>query len=137
MKKTIKVVASVVLCIVLMLTVVACAQSPVVQEESAVIVTATEKYMNKMEGDKLKGYLDVLVAEELLTYEAPGGFITSINGKTPEEGAYWMIYASDKENTVEGYDYEYNGKTWYSLNFGINDMPIKEGVEYLFVIIKF
>ncbi len=85
----------------------------------------------------LVGVLDELQTEGRLTYSASNGFVNTI-GSLYTTGDYskWIaMYHDINEDTLiaPGYDMTYNNKTFYSANYGINDLPIRDGATYLFV----
>lgn len=138
-----KILLSVVVLAILLTTVlgaVACVKNPVQITESTVVVPLDSKIMSDIEGKHLVDYLNVLVEKEFLTYNAPGGFIDTINELKADgtKGEYWLIYTDDAENSNESWGKtEIDGKTYLSAKFGINDMPLKEGKTYVFMISKF
>ena len=126
------------LIVVMALCLVAChPTNPVQQEDTAVYITADGKLMAEMNGTTVKDYLDVLVKKGYLTYELNGTFLTTMNGLTPDstKSEYWFIYSNDDENTNgEWGTYEHDGVTYKSTTLGICDLPVKEGVTYLFMV---
>lgn len=151
MKKTMKVMVSILVLLIIVCAFVGCEKGPqttvpenenpqvVIQEGNAVVVVAVKEYMDKAKDNYLKSYLDVLVEEKILTYTGKedtwGIFVTEVNGiTTTKTNEFWGIYTSDEENANREYGIEYNSKFWYQTNFGISQMPIKENVQYLFII---
>lgn len=84
--------------------------------------------------------LDELVEQEKLTMETSTGslgrFINNIGSLNPQ-GSQWIgIYADEDDSTLiySEFTYEYNNKTYYSIQMGIDDMPIKDELTYIFVL---
>lgn len=136
--KKFNVVLTMCIIVVMALCLVAChPTNPVQQEDTAVYITADGKLMAEMNGTTVKDYLDVLVKKGYLTYELNGTFLTTMNGLTPDstKSEYWFIYSNDDENTNgEWGTYEHDGVTYKSTTLGICDLPVKEGVTYLFMV---
>lgn len=124
------------------LGVVACAKltNPVQMKETEVVIPLDTAVMADISGKHLVDYLNVLTEKEFLTYDAPGGFVVTINDRTADstKGEYWLIYTDDEENSDASWGtYDVDGKTYNSAKFGINDLPLKEGKTYVFMISKF
>ena len=115
-------------------------KNPVQIKETTVIVPLDAAVMPEIEGKHLADYLDVLQEKGFLTYNAPGGFVDTINDLKADasKNEYWLIYTDDTENSNEDWGKtEVDGVTYFSAMYGIKDMPLKEGKTYLFMISKF
>lgn len=114
--------------------------NPVQMKETEIIIPLDSKVMSDIEGKHLIDYLNALQEKEFLTYDAPSGFIVTMNDRTADatQGEYWFIYTNDEENSNTDWGtYEVDGVTYGSAKFGIKDMPLKEGKTYVFVISKY
>ncbi len=141
--KILSVVVIVALLVVLSVSFVGC-KKYVQQTDTEVVFTIDSDIMEDCTGKHLVDYLDALQEKGKLTYKAEttGAYVMllEINDLKADAsaGEYWFIYADDSENTTEAWGkYEYDGKTYYSTSFGITDMPIKEGVTFVFAISKY
>lgn len=114
--------------------------NPVQMKETEIVIPLDSAVMADVSGKHLVDYLNVLQEKEFLTYDAPSGFVVTINDRTADstKGEYWLIYTDDEENSDATWGtYEVEGKTYNSAKFGINDLPLKEGKTYVFMISKF
>ena len=143
MKTTKKIVLAVVVLALLLtaaLGMVACNKNPVQLKDTAVIVPLDSKVMSDIEGKHLIDYLNVLQDKGYLTYNAPGGFIDTINDLKADasQNEYWFIYTDDEANANADWGtYDLDGKTLGSAMYGITDLPLKEGATYVFVVSKY
>ncbi len=120
----------------------ACQKKTYVQQtETAIAFTIDTDIISDLSGKKLVDYLNALQDKGELTYKAQNmgtyNMLMTINDRTADatKGEYWFIYADDEENTTPTWgEYEFEGKKYYSTNYGIDDMPIKEGVTFVFMI---
>lgn len=139
--KTLTAIMAVVIVLSCVLAFTACVNDRIQLTDTAVFVTVGTKYMSNLKDKTLKDYLDVLVEKELISYEAVGGMVITINGKTADyakDKTSWMIYSNDSENTDEAWGtYENEGVTYASTTKGIEELPIKDGCTYVFVITQF
>ena len=113
--------------------------NPVQMRETEIIIPLDSAIMSDISGKHLVDYLNALKDKEFLTYEMKGSMIVTINGRTADgaKNEYWMIYTDDEENSSTEYGtYTVNDVTYGSSNFGVNDLPLKEGKKYIFVISK-
>lgn len=144
MKKLTKIlsVIAIIAILVMSFALVACTKKTYVQQtDTAIAFTIDKDIMPDCTGKHLVDYLNALQEKGELTYEVQAmgtyNMLIKINDRTADatKGEYWFIYADDEENTTEAWGtYEFEGKTYNSTNFGIDDMPIKEGVTFVFMI---
>ena len=144
MKKLTKIlsVIAIIAIVVASFALVACTKKTYVQQtDTAIAFTIDTDIISDLSGKKLVDYLAALQEKGELTYSAQNmgsySMLMTINDRTADatKGEYWFIYADDEENTTPTWgEYEFNGKKYYSTNFGIDDMPIKEGVTFVFMI---
>ncbi len=121
---------------------VACTKKSYVQKtETGVFFTVDSDIMPSVEGKHLIDYLKALQEKGELTYKASqgsyGSFLEEVNGITADasKGEYWFIYSDDEENTTPAWgEYEYEGKKYYSTNFGLDDQPLKAGASYILMV---
>ena len=147
MKKLTKILSVIVVVALLFsaIALVACQKKTYVQQtDTAVIFTIDKDIMPDCTGKHLIDYLKALQEKGQITYSAEDkgsySMLMSVNNLTADatQGEYWFIYADDEENTTATWgEYEYEGKKYYSTNFGIDDMPIKEGVTFIFMVSKY
>ena len=52
----------------------------------------------------LKDLMDYLVENDEFSYEETGGFLNSVNGKSPSETEFWGIYTDLVINEIEYYN---------------------------------
>ena len=74
------------------------------------------------------------------SYQAPGGYINSVNGYVPVSGAtsgeFWAIYT---DCSIDGLDYfdiswdtcDFNNNTFGSASKGISELPLTKGATYI------
>ena len=125
------------LMLAVVLGLVACGAKPVQIRDSEIILTYDKDVMADIENKTLLDYMNALQEKELLTFSAPGGFVVTMNDRTPDatKGEYWFIYTDDEDYSNEAWGtYEIEGKTYKSATKGISELPIKEGKSYIFVI---
>ena len=123
----------------------ACTKKSYVQQtETEVMFTIDKDIMPDCTGKFLIDYLDALQAKGEISYVAEDGawgkFITQINDRKADssQGESWFIYADDEENTTPAWgEYKVGEKTYYSTNYGVTSMPIKEGVTFVFMVSKY
>ena len=135
-KKIVLAVVVLALLLTLALGMVACSK-PVQLKDTAVIVHVDSKVMSDVSGKHLVDYLNALQEKDYLTYNAPGGFIDTINDLKPDasKGEYWFIYTDDEEHANADWGtFDLDGKTLGSATLGITDLPLKEGATYVFVV---
>ena len=114
--------------------------NPVQMTETEIIVPLDAEVMPDISGKHLKDYLDALQEKECLTYEAQGGMIYTINGRTADasQGEYWLIYSDDPDYSNEAWGTYVVGDTTYkSTTLGYESLPLTEGKTYVFMISKF
>lgn len=110
----------------------------VVIENNTVVVTYSSVHMPNIEGKFLIDYLNILEGKELLAFDAPTGFIKSINGIEPPTNSYWMVFTDDADSSnAEWGTFDWEGKTYNSASLGITDLPVKANATYIFTIITF
>ena len=120
----------------------ACTKKTYVQQtDTAIAFTIDKDIMPDCTGKHLVDYLNALQEKGALTYEVQAmgtyNMLIKINDRTADatKGEYWFIYADDEENATGTWSTcEFEGKTYNSTDFGIDDMPIKEGVTFVFMI---
>lgn len=95
-------------------------------EQAVKIIVQTD------EEQTLKEYMDGLVLTGELEYTAENGMITSINGVSNTD-KYWMLYTDDSENANTAYGVKYEGKAYYSANWGAEALEVKDGYTYVWV----
>lgn len=126
----------------------ACAPKTVVVDETAVIITPSDKILPITENTVLADYMDKLVERGELTYEFSTSpdmvtgedmkMITSLNGKANAGSSYWMLYTDDTENSSADWGTtEYDGKTFRSATLGFASLPVKAGCTYIWVYQSF
>lgn len=116
----------------------ACAPKTVVVDETAVIITPSDKILPITENTVLADYMDKLVERKELEFTAADGMITSLNGKANTTNSYWMLYTDDTENSSADWGTtEYDGKTFRSATLGFASLPVKAGCTYIWVYQSF
>jgi len=103
------------------------------------VFTYDKAVIADVSGKHVVDYLDALVAKGLMTYGAPGGMVTTINGKEADYAArseFWAFYTTDTENSSDMYGdpIVIDGVTYHFASYGIGDMPLKAGASYAFKI---
>ena len=141
MRKVLAIVLLVAIVACLSVALTACGKKYVQQTDTAIYFTVDEKLMKDAGCEKLIDYLNALVEKKQLTYSAPdmGGYkmIVTINDRTADaaKGEYWFIYSDDEEFSNEEWGTcELNGKTYKSTTDGIEQLTIKAGKTYVFMI---
>ncbi len=90
------------------------------------------------EGDTLLTLMDKLVEDGSLTYKMSDGMIVSLNGTANGMNSYWMLYASDEENSNADWGtYSYEGQTLGSATLGASELPVAAGEVYVWVYQSF
>ncbi len=138
---------SLLLCVVLSLGIIsACSDSGVAKvkllesTESIVAIKAEETKTDVSLGDvladlKAAGKIDYTSSESQY-----GAFIESVNGKKAGANEFWAVYTSlvDYENvtysSTEFGSYEYEGSKLGSANFGVDGLPIVDGMLYVLAL---
>ena len=116
----------------------ACAPKTVVVDETAVIITPSDKILPITENTVLADYMDKLVERKELEFTAADGMITSLNGIANTTNSYWMLYTDDTENSNADWGTtEYDGKTFRSATLGFASLPVKAGCTYIWVYQSF
>ena len=138
--KILSVVVIVALLVTLCLAFVGC-KKYVQQIDTGVVFTVDDDIMSDVTGKHLIDYLNALQDKGKLTFSASqstyGSFLEEVNGIKADasKGEYWFIYSDDEENTTAAWgEYEYNGKKYYSTNFGLDDQPLKAGATYILMV---
>ena len=138
--RILSVVVIIALLVVLSVSLFAC-KKYVQQTDTGVVFTVDEHIMKDVEGKHLIDYLNALQDKGELTFSAPqstyGSFLEEVNGIKADatKGEYWFIYSDDEENTTAAWgEYEYEGKKYYSTNFGLDDQPLKAGATYILMV---
>ena len=144
MKKLTKILSVVVILALLFsaIALVACTKKTYVQQtETGVVFTVDSDIMADVEGKHLIDYLKALQDKGELTFSAPqstyGSFLEEVNGIKADstKGEYWFIYSDDADNTTPAWgEYEFEGKKYYSTNFGLDDQPLKAGATYILMV---
>ena len=73
------------------------------------------------------------------SYQAPGGYIVSINGYVPvsgpTSGEFWAIYTDCKVDGIAYFDnsftVDYNTKSYGTALKGITELPLTKGATYI------
>lgn len=85
--------------------------------------------------------LDEMIEEGDITVEysmfGKDRFITAIGGLEPQASSWIGIYTDDEKDPLlinKEFTVTFEGKTYYSTNYGIDDMPLHDGTAYLFTI---
>ena len=93
-----------------------------------IIVEEDAEAMSLLDYMKLKKY----------NFVADGtGFVKSINGKANASPYYWMLYTSDRKNTISSWgSIIYNGTRIYSSSKGAKALQIKPGCIYIWEYTK-
>ncbi|PWM75264.1 MAG: hypothetical protein DBX59_02210 [Bacillota bacterium] len=116
----------------------ACAPKTVVVDDTAVIITPSDKILTITEETVLGDYMDKLVERGEMTYTANDGMVTAINDKANGSNTYWMLYTDDAANSNADWGTtEYDGKTFQSATLGYAQLPIKAGCTYIWVYQSF
>ena len=106
--------------------------------DGAIVFTYSKAVLADATGKHVKDYFDALVTKGLLTYDAPGGFVSTIFGKGVDssKNEFWAFYTTDTEKSSDDYGdpIEIDGKTYHSASYGIVDMPLKAGESYAFKV---
>ncbi len=90
---------------------------------------------NVEEGGTLKDYMDYLKEECDFKYEIKNGMVTSIDGLKARGTKYWMLYTNDMENANEAWGtYDYEGEICYSATVGAEDLVVKDGFIYVWLL---
>ena len=104
----------------------------------AIVISYDKAILADVSDKHFVDYLDALVEKGLFIYEATGGFVTTVCGKgvDSDNHEFWAIYTTDTANSSDAYSEPMviDGKTYHSANFGITDMPLKEGESYAFKV---
>ena len=112
----------------------ACAPKTVVVDDTAVIITPSDKILAITDDSVLADYMNKLVERGELEFTAAGGMVTSIGGKVNTTNSYWMLYTDDTQySNADWGTTEYDGKTFQSATLGYGELPIKAGCTYIWV----
>lgn len=130
MKKLSKILA-LILALACLFAFTACGKNQVTIDGDSVIITADSKEYD-LEGKMLIDYMEALKEDGKLVFEMSGTMVVSIDGKANTSNSFWMLYCDDEENSNATWGtVEYNGKTFASAAFGATELPLKDGVTYI------
>ena len=115
------------------LALTACAPKTVVVDDTAVIITPSDKILAITDDSVLADYMNKLVERGELEFTAADGMVTSIGGKANTTNSYWMLYTDDTQYSNAWGTTEYDGKTFQSATLGYGELPIKAGCTYIWV----
>ena len=107
-----------------------------ISEDGAVVITLDKTVMADVTGKHLVDYMNALKDQGYFVYEEKSGLVTSVmNIKPQASNEYWFLYTDDEENSSTQWgQYDAGDKTYGSANYGITDLPLKEGKTYIFKI---
>ena len=148
MKKKLSFV-SLVLCVALSLGIIsACAQKLAADvtllesSQSILVIRAEETKADVSLGDVLDDLKAAGKIDYTASYSEYGAYIQSINGREADgdSGEYWAVYTNlaDYEgvaySSMDYGSYEYGGTACGFANYGVDGLPIVEGMLYILVL---
>ena len=94
--------------------------------------------MEVQAGTKLLDYMNELKKLNEITFTIDNGMIMTIDGKSGNSSTFWMLYTDDADNSNSQWGtYEYEGKTLGSATLGADQLPVKDGCVYVWVLQSF
>ena len=141
MKKTTKLV-SLLLAAVLLLSLTACRNEPLVIKDSDtyIVVKTTQEAIGDNADMVLIDYMETLKQKGELEFTVENGMILSINGidNPADYSSCWMLYTSDAENANAAWGtVEYEGKEYGSAVCGAETLKVKADQLYIWVFQSF
>lgn len=117
--------------------------------DTEVVFVGTTEVLKEHDEYSVYDYLRALSLKNQLTFDGYtddyGYYVTTVNGVTADTAAhyYWAFYISFQ--TLEGDDaiyaggdymteYDYEGATLYSANYGVSGVPYVSGATYALVL---
>ncbi len=89
----------------------------------------------------LLSFMATLKNENLLDYKYQSGqygaYITAINGVQASLNQGWMLYSDDGDFTANNYQIELNGKIYSQTVVGCENLIVKKGMTYIWVLEDF
>ncbi len=142
MKKTTKKLVSVLLAVLLLLSMTACRNEPLVIKDSDtyIVIKTTQEAIGDKTDMLLIDYMETLKQKGELEFSVGNGMILSINGidNPADYSSCWMLYTSDAENANASWGtVEYEGKEYGSAVSGAEVLKIKPDQLYIWVFKSF
>ena len=116
----------------------ACGENYVFDSDSETAIKVSSDFMEINADTMLLDYMDKLEEDGQFEFEYENGMLMTVNGKSGSDSIFWMLYTDDADHSNSQWGtYEYEGKTLGSATLGVEQLPVKDGCVYVWVLESF